>query len=376
MDKRAVILNSRQSLQPRGADRWIVQTRRAVRYAKSRGYTLVTSVGMSAWEMTLYFASRFGARREVIVPRDENAEPDEIRSFWTAQFRLDDKLTGWHEIPRGRIARDRAVFQKTRDRMALERAEIILPVDIRSGGNLEGRLFRAERAGKTIDRTFRTVQTAPERTCKIVVDSSRLSPETDSRLGDALVHWTRTCHGPWPGETRYDYYHAVASNADRYPRRALDTLCRILTERRLRASPRHLRRGLRAVAFSALPPTDAVGLMKWRARYREMTFEPYGLAIERSLAEKLKIRRVFYGNPDMYDYLEPENRDYFQNLGRVGDWMPEREYRHLGDFELESIPGDRLTAIVLQPEDIDTIRRVHSGSVLALYADKQGNISI
>ncbi len=367
MEKRAVILNSRQSLEPTGSDRWIVQTRRAVQYVKSREYMLVTSVGMSSWEMTLFFASYYGVCREVLIPCDRTISPDEVATHYAEQFHLDNSLTVWNSIPCGHTARELAVFQSRRDRMAIERADIVFPVAVRAGGNLERLLYQAESNGKTVDRTFRTVQPESERSCRIVIDSHRLTPDVDARLDGHIVHWTRTCHKPWPGESSYDYYDAISSGVDSYPRRALDTLCRILSERRLRASSRHQRQGIWAVAFSAQPPSEAIKLMTWRARYREMTFEPYGLAIESSLADKLEIRRVFYGNPDMYGYLEPENRDYFQSLGLKGNWMPEREYRHLGDVDVRSIPSGRLIAVVLYPEDVDTVRRVHDGPVLSLY---------
>lgn len=367
MDKRAVILNSRQSLEPTGSDRWIVQTRRAVQYAKSRGYTLVTSVGMSAWEMTLFWASYYGARREVLIPSNDTTPVAEITKHYAGQFHLDTAETVWREIPSDGTARKRGMFQSRRDRTALEIADIVFPVAIRAGGNLERLLSQAESTGKAVDRTFRVLQRDPDRSCRIVIDAKQLRPDIDARFEGHLVHWTRACHGPWPGESLYEYYHAISSRAESYPRRALDTLCRILSEKRVRASSRHQRKGISAVAFSSLPPTEAIELMTWRARYREMTFAPYGIAFDISFAKTLDIRRVFYGNPDMYGYLEAEHREYFQSLGLKGDWMPEREYRHLGDFDLTRIPTEKLTAVVLSPDEIDAVRRVHDGPVLSLY---------
>ena len=149
MEKRAVILNSRQSLEPTGSDRWIVQTRRAVQYVKSREYMLVTSVGMSSWEMTLFFASYYGVCREVLIPCDRTISPDEVATHYAEQFHLDNSLTVWNSIPCGHTARELAVFQSRRDRMAIERADIVFPVAVRAGGNLERLLYQAESNGKT-----------------------------------------------------------------------------------------------------------------------------------------------------------------------------------------------------------------------------------
>jgi len=122
------------------------------------------------------------------------------------------------------------------------------------------------------------------------------------------------------------------------------------------------------VAFSALKPSEAVGLMKWRARYQEMTFEPYGIAIEKSFAEKLGVKKVFYGNAEMYQYLEEDNRPYFQNIGTKGFWLPEKEYRHIGDVDLSLIPHDKMRVIVWKKEEISGVRDAFEGEIVPLYA--------
>jgi hypothetical protein len=165
----------------------------------------------------------------------------------------------------------------------------------------------------------------------------------------------------------YEYYRDIFDSALRYPRSGLDTLVRMLSEGRIRASSKHYRKGHPAVAFSSLKPSEAVGLMKWRARYREMTFEPYGVAIRKSYGEMTGIRKVFYGNPDMYRYLDESDRPYFQSIGVKGYWMPEKEFRHVGDIDLNLIPKESLVVIVWTKDEIAGVKRLFDGDVISLY---------
>ena len=88
--------------------------------------------------------------------------------------------------------------------------------------------------------------------------------------------------------------------------------------------------------------------MKWRARYREMSFEPFGIGIERDWALVNGIKPVDYkeksGKPQTDVWLS-------QSKGAISDWQKEDEYRCLGDFNLSRVPREKLAAFCLNKEE-------------------------
>lgn len=365
--KSAVILNSRQGLKPVGNEAWIRNSLQAVNDAITSGLTVLTSVGMSSWEIVLFFASKFGARQKVYVPLAKEDSQDNAKAYYAKQFKLRDDSAGWSFIEIENAKKDYHTFQQLRDRQIIKDADIIYPVSIRPNGSLEGLISAEKAAGKTIMTDFLTDCATSHTVCRLELNSDKFTSSIDKQLENTIIHWTRATNDSWPGETMFDYYSAIVSSSSYYPRSGLDTLIRILSEKRLRASSRHYRKDVSAVAFSALKPTEVAQLMKWRARYREMTFEPYGIAIDNGTAERIGIRKVIYGNPEMYTYLEEEDKLYFQSMGKKGYWLPEREYRHIGDVDLSAIPETSITAIVWKRNEIDAARQLFRGKVVSLY---------
>lgn len=365
--KRAVILNSRQGLRPVGTDAWIQNSLKAVNRAISRGNIVLTSAGMNSWEMILFLAEKHNAFQKIYLPLDKSSDAEPARKYYCDQFQLRSALVDWRFVEIGNLKKDYGSFQKIRDQLIINDADILYPVSIRPDGNLERLINSAKADGKVVDSGFQTEYSDSVYSCKIDLDFDKLNSDIDRQLEDCVIHWTRSSNSPWPDETMYSYYESILNSTSRYPRSGFDTLMRILFEKRLRASSRHLRKNLSAVAFSSLQPTHAARLMKWRARYHEMTFEPYGIAIDKNFADTIGIRKVFYGNQEMYDFLEDENKPYFQSVGTKGYWIPEKEYRHIGDIDLSLIPHDSITAIVWRPAEIDEIKEGFSGRVIGLY---------
>lgn len=364
--RKVTVLNSRQGLRPVGNDPWIINSERAIDRILSRGDCVFTSVGLSNWEIPLFLASKMKVPQIICFFPDRGRRVDEVRSHYEREFCLKPEQVTWDFLPRDKRL-DKRELQIMRDHHIVDSAELIYPVSVRPGGNMEKLLEESRRRGKIIDETFRTEYHLREDSLKIEIDTNSIERDTMRRLVGHLIHWTRGCHGPWPGETRFDYYDAVMICHNRYPRSGLDTLKRILSEGKIRASSRHMRSDVLSVAFSSLTPMESLELMRWRARYREMTFEPYGIAVPEECAAQAGVRKVFYGNPEMYQYLDDDKKPYFQSLGTIGHWLPENEYRHIGDFEFENCPGNRIIAIVRNCADAAEIPRNFAGQVVALW---------
>jgi hypothetical protein len=165
-----------------------------------------------------------------------------------------------------------------------------------------------------------------------------------------LVHCTRTCDGPWPGQTLRQHLDALflgavdqAAVAKRTP---LDSLRRILRTRRLVASAITSDRRYPVVCFSELPLQRLLSRRRYRPHLHRWDYEPYGIAIRKSAAIAMGIRPVVYGTAADRKRLAEENRYRFQARGTTYDWREEREWRHRGDVELDRFRVEDVRAFV------------------------------
>lgn len=362
-----VILNSRQHLRPTGNDPWVEETVRAIDSLDKDNDTLLTSVGQNSWELTLFLAVKYGIKRVVYLPLTLDGDPHQITEYHREQYRLDAEQTDYRFIDAATGHRGRLNYMKQRDLIILEKAGRLIPVAVQPGGNMDEYLNATRNTGKEIDRRFATDYRRERPPVKTEYPLFGFDGDADTALRNHLVHWTRAANGPWPQETRFEYYDSILNSADRYSHEVLLTLINILKSKTIYASSRHMPRDVRAVSFSALRPSRAVSLMRWRARYREMTFEPYGIAIDIDYARSLGIREVIYGYKAKSRHLAAAERPFFQSNGRDNNWPREREYRHLNDLGLDSIPRDKIKVIVRRPEEKSQIAELFDGPVVSLY---------
>jgi hypothetical protein len=359
---KAAVLNSRQSKRPLGSDGWIVNTLRAVRYAAGKGYVILSGTGISTYEFVNYAAARYGCPLIITLPSSDN--PSGPMSEIITDFKLNPDKTGFYFIDRDKMRGKSGWLD--RDEKIISTADVLIPISIRENGNLNS-MISGYSPVKTIMDDFKMQYVEQPRVLKEDYSELRIVDWARDDKWNYIAHWCRTSNGPWPGESRYDYYHAIAQSTGRYPRSAIDTLCRILSEKKLRASPKHLHKGVEAVAFSGLKPTDVIRLMRWRPRFVNMNFEPYGIAVERDYAEKIGIRRVLYGSPEMYEILPDKDKPYFHSLGEKTEWAVEREYRHHGDLRLNGIPPDKMIVITKTGFDVEVLKNYTDSKILPLF---------
>jgi hypothetical protein len=228
---------------------------------------------------------------------------------------------------------------------------------------MERLIESASADGKPVDRRFAVEYSDRRKTLQYAVDASRISQEIRHIGDDYLIHWTRTANGRWPDECTIDYYRDILSN-DRYCRTGHDTLTHILTTNRLIASARHMPRGYATVAFSGLSPLEAVPLMRWRSRFGEMSFEPYGIGIKHKAALAAGIRKVSYVARRNPACVEPW---LCQSTGQKTDWRQEREYRCLGDLDLTKISKTDMLALCLHSDEATELRQEFGVPVISFY---------
>jgi hypothetical protein len=254
------------------------------------------------------------------------------------QYRLDRSLATPVFLPSA-LSRAKDMW-RLRDRTAFERAGTIVPVSIRPGGRLDTLI--GEFSGKTLRMdTHRTVWRREKRhSLPDLSGGVRSLP-----CGDWLVHWTRSCSGPWPGEHAYDFFRDLLDCPGVYVRSALATLARMLREGVIRGSSWRMPGNAEAVSFSALGMNEAMPLMRWRSRYVRYSFEPYGIAVRRSALESLGGHPVTY-TTRLSRATCGEESLFIQSPGEHTDWRGEREWRVRGDVRLGMLDSGDFMAVV------------------------------
>ena len=242
-------------------------------------------------------------------------------------------------------------------------AKILIPVSIRAGGKLE-KLIENESGQKPIETKFTVEYRKP------IVSPPRYSKEDigfDMDNRDYLTHWIRTCHGPWPGQSKFEYYESLLNSSSAYPNNAFKTLKNIADEMTIRASAKRIRRQERVIGFTESDPIEVLSRMRWLPKRTNWNFEPYGIAIRKQAAMKLGVKPVFYGDSNDYDALPEEKRPYFQSRGEKDvDWSEEKEWRHLGDLDLSNIHAGDYIFLVWSQDQADHLRRIVENGVRVL----------
>lgn len=348
-------MNSRQSKFPVGDDPWVRATVSAVDYVARHGYVLLTSIGMNTWELTLALASEQKASVIIIIPDHEQNRQSVVEDIMH-RFRLDPAFTGFMFAHAEGGTRRKAAWP-ARDTMIARQADILLPVSIRSGGNLD--CILSDQPGKIHDAFIVPYQTSPRSRPKY--DSFTINPAIQDK--EWLIHFTRSASGPWPDETGFDYYLAVCRSGRDYCRSASAALDHILSTGVIYGSTRNIRHGGPVVGFTCFSPGECQNLFRYRPRLVNPYFEPYGIAIHRKAALDMDIRPVRYGSPVLYKQLTASERPYFQNIGSDGSrWKGENEWRYAGDFHLSRVSAGALRVIVPTTSESGHMARADSAS--------------
>lgn len=390
--------NSRKGKLTRRADPWVRALRRVFTQTGQEPVAWVGSFKTALYDLVTCWAHLHGKPTVVIgLPSPSRSAWDEFRAFFP------DLQPHWFFscLP-GRAACPPKQNLLCRDRLVAAAADRLYVIEIRRGGNLmdvlskelasRPRLFWVfpARAGapetegnaaieETFPRLARIWSAGPgehDRPCERPYGSSR--PERGAVLGmppledPFLFHYTRSCPGPWPGQARCDWADDLFQGHPWADHTALDTLWRILSERRLRASGRLIRGGIPVVSWTPVPPQELTRIIRWNPALIRWTFEPYGIAVKRRVLKNLGARPVIYIREEDFPKIAQRERFRFQ-LHEVGKptWKREREWRLAGDLDLDALDGNDWWAFVPTPDEACRLQNhVHRQCrIISLQAD-------
>lgn len=356
--------NSRKGKQTRRADPWVQALRRVFTQTAREPTAWVGSFGTALYDLVTCWAY-LHAKPTVVI-----GLPSSSRSAWDAFQAAFPEFKPWWFLSclPGRAACPPKENLLCRDRLVAAAAERLFVIEIRRGGNLirvlsdelasrprpfwvfpaRGEAPETEgnaailRAFSQYARLWSSHSGPPDALCPRPHGRSR--PEGRAIFGmpplnePFFFHYTRSCPGPWPGQARCAWAEDLFRSRPWADHTALDTLWRILTERRLRACGRLIRGRIPVVSWTPVPPQELARLTRWNPALIRWTFEPYGIAVSRRVLKTLGARPVIYAREA--DYPRIPQRDLFRfqrhEVGKTS-WKLEREWRLLGDLDLNAL---------------------------------------
>lgn len=350
-------MSSTQPRQPVGSLPWVRASIDAVDRLARDEHTLITSLGTAPWDLVLCRAAGVGARMHVIAPVGNDPRADQARILH--EYALPPALVTWQELQSTRSVGRRKDVWRQRDEEAFAAADAVFPVCVKPGGRID-EMLRAHQ--EKVDDRFRIAWQKP-RPGPRAWDCPQPWRAPAPWPAHALLHLTRACDGPWPGETMHSYWADVARSESRYPRDGLATLCRILEERCVRASKFRIRGGASTVSLTALDPSGTTSLFRWRSRYARYSFEPYAIAVARDAVLRVGGCPVRYDDGAQSAAADP----FRQGRGEDGRWEAEQEWRVQGALELSKLEPSELAALVATDEDAVVVRGKFPGLAVATF---------
>jgi len=340
-DNYTAILLSRQPMHPCRLTPWVQAATCAVRQLRETKAILYTSVGIQTYEFLVFLAQKFKITQKIVLPAAAGASSERLRKQVQKQFQTDDRhVTFTPAIERydGRTEK----LPVIRDRYIITHANTLFPISVRKGGNMDRLLAQRESSGVHVNRQYQTIYQKRNKPLAYHLDKKSLSSKISKFDEPYLIHWTRASTGPWPNEKRIDYYRAI-SQADNCPRSAFNTLKNILTEKLIYGSSKHKAGKIASVSFSSLTPHEMLPLMRWRSRYKQMNFEPYGIGVKKGDGFHCGIRPVhYYRGKTVPGNIDPW---LLQSIGIKGDWFKEREFRFQGNFDISGLALENIICL-------------------------------
>ena len=372
----AMILNSRKSKSIGSDTPWLKKTAELTRYAIRNQWTMISSYGSISYLMVAWLARFSGLVIVCDSPLPfmiDGMHNDEFLKEFSDIFRI-EKTLFLSGFSTGRLPEIKQRW-RLRDQLAASLSDILIPCEITPSGNMSKILRIAEDSGKIVvknvpghelepspaKKSNETIKTGPvAQQSEVVPAQNKFDPfsvSVSARPKEILLtHYTRTCHGPWPGQTWSDYLRSLEHGDPGCSHTAFDTLRRIIQEKRIRSSSKWVRGNVPVVCLTEQVPEQFQVICKWRRGLMRKTFEPYGIAFRNNCLLRKGARKVTYICEDKFKTLSKESKVFFQLLSCSDlNWFEEKEWRIVNDLDFSTIDSSDWFAVVPDEEEAHSL---------------------
>ncbi|MFP6751464.1 MAG: hypothetical protein VB855_07305 [Pirellulaceae bacterium] len=360
----AVVASSRLARPWDEQDNWFLSLRRACRWSASRHQPVLTVAGTTTTRFLASCQGSLGIQTwQFHFPR-----PEQALAIWLSRLlhastrtRSQARWQSWVSPP---VQAEPDGCPRSSypigDRFQVAAADSLHLLKVRPGGNLDG-LIKQRLTGMAPE--FRLAGIHISRPAQVPVriaypDSPLLAPGPFSLApvqhiselpasfhSQFLTHWTRPCDGPWPGQAEREWLDQLVLADPARRRSARSVIERIVLMQQIIASPDGIRNSAPVVCMTAVPVNQWTRMRVYRQHRRRWDFLPFAIAMRQDWLRCQGARPVIYGEASDWQDLSPDCQPFFQRA-RSGkgkkqvDWRREREWRIVGNLDLEELASE------------------------------------
>ncbi len=354
----AAVFNSRkQKLLSPGSD-WLRALRQCLPEISESGFGLASSTGTLTYDLVTAYARRSRTPSLLVL----SSGIDNLEAHGSPLSAAPPAVACTSE---GRPC-PKPVGMLCRDRLLALLADVHVILEIREGGNLSSILQGLQTADprpqqvfvshtrRTENRgNFELIESFPQWSIPFsprARESGHRPIAAAARKGaivrtsgqiawnEYLYHYTRARPGPWPGQSHEDYLYGLLDNQKGSAHTALDALASILCEGLIRGGAKLVRGTDPVVSWTSRHPGELLSVRKWNPALIRWTFEPYGVAVRKSIAKAKGAKPAIYGGAALYPRIGLSDRFRYQRHEPPRClWKSEREWRSRGDFALDAL---------------------------------------
>lgn len=399
----AAVLNSRKIRAVIPDTRWFRVTINLTEEAITKGFTIVSSLGILTYEVVTFIASKHQTPLIIVLdgylPGMLSSELQ--KAFYDKFSHIFDLKNTLFVSPfcQGISLPTRRERLARRDYWVVGIAKYLFVGEARLDGNIhklslkalsEGRkvgVFRPTKFDKSTKGNQKLLLAGGE---EVICDGASFLLPTQPYLGQSpqqvedfnifrhrstnlfgrnlseyLFHYTRACPGPWPGQSLAEYLQSLINGYPCAGHTAFDTLCRILKEQLIRASNRLVRGKIPLVSFTSCLPDELAKIRKWNSALIRWTFEPYGIGIRKNILKEMGAQPVIYTSETEFRILPEDDKFRFQpHQPPKIDWSLEKEWRIPANVSLNHLSPEDMVIVVSTPEESAIINKDFSTPVI------------
>ncbi len=175
-----------------------------------------------------------------------------------------------------------------------------------------------------------------------------------------FIHCTRSRRGPWPDQSIAQFHDELLHRPWRSQPTVLETLIRILQNRRLIATSALRRSSTATVCFSGNSIEDLLAMRRFRPHLARWDWEPYGIMIDRDWLIQQGAKQVSYIHREAIKTRSDEELAFCQVISderSSTDWREEQEWRVAGDLRLSSVPFSKAIVFVATQTEAVELQR-------------------
>ena len=367
----AAVFNSRKPRMISPHAPWLESLRAFFQQTCTHSYGFVSSIGTFTYDLVTAHAFKHSLPLVTVLPFPLMKAVDQKKNGHSADSNSAMNLLSHPEMNRtdriflscglSAIHCPKKTRMICRDRILAQLSDVHVILEIRSGGNLSEIL---KKYSVNIPKTHLFIEPEKEinQTENITKNQEYVSQNKNSEnhsdqlhhidWNKYLFHYTRSCSGPWPGQSYEDYLNGFLENEPLARHTALDTLIRILTEQKLRAGNKLIRGKIPVISWSSIYPGELNSIRLWNPALTRWTVEPYGIAIEKKFLISKGCMPVIYGRDEIFKKLQPSLQYRFQrHVPPKCLWKHEKEWRLAQDLDLQDVfPGKGFIFVQSQKE--------------------------